>query len=111
MGQSVLSPNSSSINTVPGSFALEISKSKSKMFKFGEDVNADSDEFDSDDAEMQTEYKPSWAEAPNLGGSDRIFNGLNQAEFGIDDRHQSERGVRELFLPPLSPDQRNRTVA
>jgi hypothetical protein len=61
--------------------------SKSKIFKFGQDVNIDSDEYESDDAEMQTEYKPSWAEAPNLGGSDRIINALNQAEFGSDERH------------------------
>jgi hypothetical protein len=69
MGASILSPNSSSINTLPGSIVLKMSKSK--IFKFGEDINVDSDEYESDEEGLEAEYKPSWADAPDLEYSGR----------------------------------------
>ena len=75
MGGSILSPLNSSINTVPGSMVMKMSKSK--IFKFGEDVNVESDEYDSSDDDVQAEYKPSWTEAPNLDASSRTINLLN----------------------------------
>ena len=60
MGGSILSPNNSSINTVPGSIVMKMSRSK--IFKFGEDVNVDSEEYESDEEGLEAEYKPSWAD-------------------------------------------------
>ena len=45
--------------------------SSSKIFHFGEDVNVDFEEYESDEEGFETEYKPSWPDVRDFERSGR----------------------------------------
>ena len=97
MAASVLSPKSSSINSV-ADIKLSTKLTKSAMFMFGEDANLlGSEEYNSEDDDLQAQYKPSFTfDKEDLEAEVKIVNTSqwSDGQVGADTRHQSETGNR-----------------